>query len=133
MSVKPRFVRYIGIDYSGAETADSSCKGIRVFIAEGSVEPAQVQPPSSPRRYWTRRGLSKWLCDELGGDTPTIVGIDHAFSFPLAYFEKYRLSSNWQDFLEDFRPTNRIPMLTSFERERSAMVTSGMEMHAGSG
>jgi hypothetical protein len=25
------FARYIGIDYSGAETADSSCKGLRVF------------------------------------------------------------------------------------------------------
>jgi hypothetical protein len=62
------FGRYIGIDYSGAETADSSCKGIRVFMAEGSGEPAQVQPPPSPRRYWTRRGLAKWLCNELDGD-----------------------------------------------------------------
>lgn len=26
----PQFNRYIGIDYSGAETADSSCKGLRV-------------------------------------------------------------------------------------------------------
>jgi len=88
--LESRFNRYIGIDYSGAETADSSCKGIRVFMAEGSGEPAQVQPPPSPRRYWTRRGLAEWLCDKLGDDTPTIVGIDHAFSFPLAYFEKYR-------------------------------------------
>jgi len=87
----PHFTRYIGIDYSGAETADSSCKGIRVFMAECSAEPAQVQPPPSPRRYWTRRGLAKWLCEELDRDIPTLVGIDHAFSFPLAYFEKYRL------------------------------------------
>jgi len=29
----PHFHHYIGIDYSGAETADDSCKGIRVFIA----------------------------------------------------------------------------------------------------
>jgi hypothetical protein len=26
----PQFARYIGIDYSGAETADSSCKGLRL-------------------------------------------------------------------------------------------------------
>jgi len=39
----PHFTRYIGIDYSGAETADSSCKGIRVYVAEGSGEPKQVQ------------------------------------------------------------------------------------------
>jgi hypothetical protein len=44
-----------------------------------------------------------WLCEELGGKTPTIVSIDHAFSFPLAYFEQYRLSSDWQSFLEDFQ------------------------------
>lgn len=31
----PHFSRYIGVDYSGAETADSSCKGIRVFVADG--------------------------------------------------------------------------------------------------
>lgn len=39
----PYFTRYIGVDYSGAETADSSCKGIRVFMAEGSGKPAQVR------------------------------------------------------------------------------------------
>jgi hypothetical protein len=60
----------------------------------------QVQPPSSPRRYWTRRGLAEWLRDELDQEIPTLVGIDHAFSFPLAYSEEYRLSSNWQDFLD---------------------------------
>ena len=81
----PHFTRYIGVDYSGAETADSSCKGIRVYVAEGSSTPVQVQPPPSPRRYWTRRGLAEWLCEELTADTPTIVGIDHGFSVPLAY------------------------------------------------
>src|ERR1039458_7590519 len=34
----PRFQSYIGIDYSGAETPDSSRKGLRVYLAEGSVE-----------------------------------------------------------------------------------------------
>jgi putative SOS response-associated peptidase YedK len=29
-----QFARYIGIDYSGAETADSSCKGIRTCPAQ---------------------------------------------------------------------------------------------------
>src|ERR1017187_10005180 len=91
-----QFERYIGIDYSGAQIPESSCKGLRVCVAEGSSTPEPVQPPPSPRRYWTRRGLAEWLCNELGGETPTIVGIDHAFSFPLAYFERYRLSvSEW--------------------------------------
>jgi hypothetical protein len=46
-----QFSRYIGIDYSGAKTPDSSCRGLRVYTAEGADEPAQVQPPPSPRRY----------------------------------------------------------------------------------
>jgi len=117
------FTRYIGIDYSGAETADSSCKGIRVFVAEGSGEPAQVQPPPSPRRYWTRRGLAEWLREELDRDVPTLVGIDHAFSFPLAYFEKYRLSSDWEDFLVDFQyywPTHAPHTYVCFIRDGSS-------------
>jgi hypothetical protein len=31
-----QFKRYIGIDYSGAETPESSCKGLRVYISEGT-------------------------------------------------------------------------------------------------
>ena len=52
------FRRYIGIDYSGAVTPESSCKGLRCYVAEVSGTPKQVQPPPSPRRYWTRRGLA---------------------------------------------------------------------------
>ena len=74
-----QFERYVGIDYSGAETPDSSCKGLRGYLVEGSSTPEPVQPPPSPRRYWTRRGLAEWLCEKLGDETPTIVGIDHAF------------------------------------------------------
>jgi len=116
----PQFARYIGIDYSGAETADSTCKGLRVFMAEDSGAPEQIQPPPSPRRYWTRRGLAEWLREELDRDILTLVGIDHAFSFPLAYFEKYRLSSHWQDFLVDFQhhwPTDAPHTYVCFIRE----------------
>jgi hypothetical protein len=48
------------------------------------------------------------------------VGIDHAFSFPLAYFEKYRLHSDWQDFLEDFHhhwPTDAPHTYVCFVRD----------------
>jgi hypothetical protein len=98
-----QFNRYIGVDYSGAETADSSCKGIRVYMAEGSATPVQVQPPPSPRRYWTRRGLAEWLREELDRDIPTLVGIDHAFSFPLEYFDRHNLPRDWSNFLLDFQ------------------------------
>ncbi len=115
-----RFNRHIGIDYSCVETPESSCKGLRVYVAEGSGKPEQVQPPPSPRRYWTRRGLAEWLREELDRDIPAIVGIDHAFSFPLAYFEKYRLPSDWQGFLEDFHqywPTDAPHTYVCFIRE----------------
>ncbi len=119
----PQFSRYIGVDYSGAKTPDSSCRGLRVYTAENTNEPIQIQPSPSPRWYWTRRGLAEWLCNELGSETPTIVGIDHAFSFPLAYFEKYRLSSNWENFLVDFQhhwPTDARNTYVSFIRDGNA-------------
>jgi len=31
------------------------------------------------------------------------IGIDHAFSFPLPYFEKHDLLPNWDGFLDDFQ------------------------------
>ena len=101
-------------------TPDSSCKGLQVYAAEGSGTPEAVPPPPSPRRYWTRRGLAEWLCQELSADTPTIVGIDNSFSFPVAYFEKYRLSSDWQGFLVDFHhfwPTDAPHTYVCFIRE----------------
>jgi hypothetical protein len=122
MGLEPRFNCYIGIDYSGAETPDSSCKGIRVFMAEGSGTPEQVQPPPSPRRYWTRRGLAEWLSNELGNVTPTIVGIDHAFSFPIEYFDKYGLPRDWPNFLLDFQkhwPTHEPHTYIDFIRHGS--------------
>jgi hypothetical protein len=46
--------------------------------------------------------LAHWLARELAGDTPTIVGIDHALSFPLRYLEVHQLAPDWMAFLEDF-------------------------------
>lgn len=98
-----QFHRYIGIDYSGAETADASLKGLRVFEAGCGSLPAEVGPPPSPRKYWTRRGLAEWLAGRLAEDTPTLVGIDHGFSFPLRYFETHHLAPDWPTFLVDFK------------------------------
>jgi hypothetical protein len=99
----PAFARYIGIDYSGAETPASSLKGLRVYLAEGDGPPAEVLPPPSPRKYWTRRGIAEWLAGKLGESTLTLVGIDHGFSFPLRYFEEHCLAHDWPAFLDDFQ------------------------------
>lgn len=102
MSGTPVFRRYIGIDYSGAQTPTASLKGLRVYMADAGSPPSEVGPPASPRKYWTRRGVSEWLAQRLLEDTPTLAGIDHGFSFPRQYFEKHRLPFDWTAFLEDF-------------------------------
>jgi hypothetical protein len=99
----PAFTRYIGIDYSGAETPTASLKGLRVYVADRTSPPVEVMPPPSPRKYWTRRGIAEWLVERLAESAPTLVGIDHVFSFPLRYFEKHGLTPNWPAFLEDFQ------------------------------
>jgi hypothetical protein len=96
------FRRYLGIHYSGAETPDSGLKNLRVYSATPDTPPQEVLPPPGPRRYWSRRELAHWLAEQLAGDSPTIVGIDHALSFPLRYFEVHRLAPDWMVFLEDF-------------------------------
>jgi hypothetical protein len=105
----PSFERYIGIDYSGAQTPSSSLKGLRVYVADRTVPPQEVQPPVSPRKYWTRRGIAEWLVERLSEELPTLIGIDHGFSFPLQYFEQHGLPLDWPSFLDDFQrhwPTN---------------------------
>ena len=99
----PHFLRYIGIDYSGAKTPNDSLKGLRVYQAVGDGQAAEVMPPPSPRKYWTRRGLAEWLLDRLVEDVPTVVGIDHGFSFPLRYFDEHQLAHDWPAFLDDFQ------------------------------
>jgi len=77
----PRFERHVGIDYSGAQVATASLPGLRVYLADRVPLPVEVPPPSSPRKYWTRRGIAEWLVDLLSERRPTLVGIDHGFSF----------------------------------------------------
>ena len=114
------FARYIGIDYSGAQTPTSSLKGLRVYLAEDAAPATEVLPPPSPRKYWTRRGIAEWLVERLAEDIPTLVGIDHGFSFPLRYFEVHHLLPDWPTFLEDFQqhwPTDADNTYVDFVRD----------------
>lgn len=118
----PAFHRYIGIDYSGAETPDASLKGLRVYEASRDFLPVEVEPPPSPRKYWTRRGLAEWLAEKLSENVPTLVGIDHGFSFPLRYFEVHLLEPDWPTFLDDFQkhwPTDAKHTYVDFIRNGS--------------
>ncbi len=118
--MKAAFNRYIGIDYSGAETCDSSLKGLRVYTADRATEPQEVAPPPSLRKYWTRKAIAERLAERLSEGLATLVGIDHGFSFPLKYFEKYGLPYNWIVFLNDFQehwPTDEDCTYVDFVRD----------------
>ena len=114
-----RFEHYVGIDYSGAETATSSLKGLRVYVAERESPPEEVPPPPSRKKYWTRRGIAEWLVTGLRGASATLVGINHGFSFPLRYFETHFLEPDWATFLDDFQrhwPTDGDHVYVDFVR-----------------
>jgi len=114
------FERYLGVDYSGAETPTSSLKGLRLYEATPAGLPTEVPPPPSPRKYWTRRGLAEWLATELRDGPPALVGIDHGFSFPLRYFEVHHIPPDWPNFLDDFQqhwPTDDDNMYVEFIRD----------------
>jgi hypothetical protein len=120
--MSPTFTRYIGVDYSGAETPTSSLKNLRIYEADQRSGPREIQPPPSPRKYWTRRGVAEWLVARLSVGLPTLVGIDHGFSFPLPYFERYGLPLNWPFFLDDFQrhwPTDDDFTYVDFVRDGS--------------
>lgn len=60
----------------------------------------------------------RWLSE----DVPTLVGIDHGFSFPVRYFEKHGIASDWDLFLDDFRrhwPTDEDHVCVDFVRNGS--------------
>jgi hypothetical protein len=112
--------QYVGIDYSGAQTPTSSLKGLRVYTADHLAQPTEVRPPPSPRKYWTRYGVAEWLVQTLSEETQTIVGIDHAFSFPLRYFDRHRLAHDWSSFLDDYQkhwPTDGDHAYVDFVRD----------------
>jgi hypothetical protein len=114
------FTHYIGIDYSGAQTPEASLKGLRAYMADRLSSPVEQPPPPSPRRYWTRREIAEWLVARLSEDQPTLVGIDHGFSFPLRYFERHSLPPDWPTFLDDFQhhwPTDGDHIYVDFVRD----------------
>ena len=51
---------------------------------------------------------------------PTLVGIDHGFSFPIAYFDIHGLPYDWPSFLDDFHghwPTDEDNVYVDFVRD----------------
>ena len=99
------FRRYIGIDYSGADRPARRIAGLAICSVDAEGRPEFPCPLKAGVRNWNRSDVAKWLVEELlEKDQPTLVGIDHAFSFPIEYFRKYGLPEvRWCRFLVDFR------------------------------
>ena len=93
------FERFIGIDYSGAKSPDDPLSGLRVFSAGRHGSAQEIRPQSL--RHWSRRQIYSWLADEIHQGSPTLIGIDHGFSFPRIYFLRHALKS-WPEMLKHF-------------------------------
>ena len=104
-----KFRTYVGIDYSGAKTPVSRNKGLRVFKSTADIDPVRIKSPAGKKLNWTRKEIAYWCLDQLKSDDPVIIGIDHGFSFPRSYMERYQITT-WDHFLEDFEqhwPTDK--------------------------
>jgi hypothetical protein len=98
---EPKFKRYIGIDYSGAQTPNSRIKALQVYEAGPDGDPFKVNPPEEGTKNWSRLEVAQYCRQSLESVGRVIIGIDHGFSFPMSYMKRYKLST-WDRFLDDF-------------------------------
>lgn len=133
------FDLFIGIDYSGAEAPGSRLKALQVYAARRDGLPEKQAGPArrqdgSPAN-WTRAELAAWLIALAREDRRFIAGIDHAFSFPQSYFDRYRLKS-WPEFLADFSrhwPTDLEHVYVCFIRDGVLKGKPGFDNWPGPG
>ena len=98
------FDLHIGIDYSGRETPTSRTPALQVFASFDGEEPRSIPSPASSQKLyknWCRKEIAVWLMETARKKVTFIAGIDHGFSFPISYFQRYGLTS-WAAFLDDF-------------------------------
>jgi hypothetical protein len=117
------FDLFIGIDYSGAQTPTSRLKELQVYAGGVGGEPVKWFSPAESNTgrpfNWTRREIAERLLAEARSERRFMAGIDHCFSFPMKYFERYGLRS-WPEFLADFVrfwPTHEDHVYVDFVRD----------------
>ena len=132
------FDRIIGIDYSGSNRPTRRISGLAVCSADVDAPPHIVCGPKEGSQNWTRKEIAKWLVEQLREENkPTLVSIDHAFSFPIDYFKEYGLpEGDWARFLTDFReywPTHeddkQVKDILKAQRGRKRCDTAGRKYH----
>lgn len=125
----PLFERYIGIDYSGAAKPVDAVGRLRVFVADRDSEPEQERDVQTRSGFWSRQRLAEWLRDRLREDMPTIVGVDHAFSYPVRAMDASAQES-WDAFLRWFEA--RWPTRTDAVREHVSGKEAYLKEHGHS-
>lgn len=106
------FQRYIGVDYSGAGAPTKPQNGIRVLQALPGTQLELILDAGG--QNWSRVTLAAWLAERLEEPQPTLVGIDHCFSFPSSFLEEHRLKT-WDAVLDfaDARWNTRLQTVAS--------------------
>ena len=96
------FDRYIAIDYSGRGRPAERTSSLAVCSID--VGGAHGFPCANGGVNWNREDLAQWLLQQFQNNhVPTLVGIDHAFSFPIEYFRRFGLpEGQWDHLLVDF-------------------------------
>lgn len=115
------FSHYVGIDYSGAQAPVSRLRQLQVYAGGAGTVVAPVSPYDRGARHWCRKEVARYVREVLSGPEPAIIGIDHGFSFPLAYFQRHELES-WDAFLRqfcDYWPTERDHMYVDYVRRET--------------
>lgn len=130
------FEAFVGIDYSGAETASSRLRGLQGYACEPGGAPAKWEHARRTHAgvpfNWTRRELAERLLAEVRGGRRLLIGIDHGFSFTLAYFERYGLA-DWPALVADFVrhwPTDEDEVSVDFVRHGAAERRGGPHANA---
>ena len=93
------FDAHIGIDYSGAGTPDTRLRALRVFVAGPGAVPVRHTPGKPNVVNWTRREIHGFCEGAIAGSQRVIIGIDHAFAFPVCYSRRHNIP-NWDAFLD---------------------------------
>ena len=71
-----KFTRYIGIDYSGAQTPTSRLKALQVYEARRNGEPSKVVTPTEGAKNWSRLEVAQSCLLAIENGEPVIIGID---------------------------------------------------------
>ncbi len=76
-------------------------KALQLFAANGADEPVKISTGAAGAKNWSRQEIAQYCCAAISSERPVIIGIDHAFSFPVSYMQRYGIT-NWDQFLDDF-------------------------------